>query len=241
MTSPPPSSPAPPRRCCTTTSTAACGPATVVELAEASGYAACPPTDAAELGRWFRDAADSGSLVRYLETFSHTVAVMQTREQLTRVARECALDLAADGVVYAESRFAPELHIEGGLALDEVVEAVLAGFREGEEEAAAAGTPIRMRTLLTAMRHAARSREIAELAVRLPRPRGRRVRHRRRRGRLPSHPAPRRLRVPAPRERPLHDPRRRGVRAAEHLGGDPVVRRRPAGPRRADRRRHHDR
>ena len=90
---------------------------------------------------------------------------MQTEEQLTRVARECALDLAADGVVYAESRFAPELHIEGGLDLERVVEAVLAGFREGEQEAAAAGTPIRMRTLLTAMRHAARSREIAELAV----------------------------------------------------------------------------
>ena len=140
-------------------------PATVVELAEASGYVDLPTTDAVELGRWFRDAADSGSLVRYLETFSHTVAVMQTKDQLTRVARECALDLAADGVVYAESRFAPELHIEGGLSLSEVVEAVLGGFREGEEEAAAAGTPIRVRTLLTAMRHAARSREIAELCI----------------------------------------------------------------------------
>ncbi len=141
-------------------------PATIVELAEASGYADLPTTDAVALGQWFRDAADSGSLERYLETFSHTVAVMQTREQLSRVARECALDLAADGVVYAESRFAPEQHLEGGLSLEEVVEAVLAGFREGEEEATAAGMPIRMRTLLTAMRHAARSREIAELSVR---------------------------------------------------------------------------
>ncbi|WP_377644164.1 adenosine deaminase [Oryzobacter terrae] len=140
-------------------------PATVVELAEASGYSDLPTTDVDALGAWFRDAADSGSLERYLETFSHTVAVMQTEEQLTRVARECALDLAADGVVYAESRFAPELHIEGGLDLERVVEAVLAGFREGEQEAAAAGTPIRVRTLLTAMRHAARSREIAELSV----------------------------------------------------------------------------
>ncbi|WP_404352768.1 adenosine deaminase [Phycicoccus jejuensis] len=140
-------------------------PSTVVELAAASGYDGLPTTDPEELGRWFRDAADSGSLERYLETFSHTVAVMQTREQLTRVARECALDLAADGVVYAESRFAPELHIEGGLSLEGVVQAVLAGFREGEAEAAAAGTPIRMVALLTAMRHAARSREIAELAV----------------------------------------------------------------------------
>ncbi|HMM93648.1 adenosine deaminase [Phycicoccus sp.] len=140
-------------------------PATVVELAAASGYDGLPTTDPVSLGTWFRDAADSGSLERYLETFSHTVAVMQTEEQLRRVARECALDLAADGVVYAESRFAPELHIEGGLSLEQVVQAVLAGFREGEQQAAAAGTPIRMRALLTAMRHAARSREIAELAV----------------------------------------------------------------------------
>jgi adenosine deaminase len=140
-------------------------PATMVELAEASGYDGLPTTDPAALGEWFRDAADSGSLVRYLETFSHTVAVMQTEDQLRRVARECALDLAADGVVYAESRFAPEQHLEGGLELEAVVEAVLAGFREGEDEAAAAGTPIRMRGLLIAMRHAARSREIAELAV----------------------------------------------------------------------------
>jgi adenosine deaminase len=141
-------------------------PATVVELAEASGYRSLPSNDPDELGRWFRDSADSGSLERYLETFSHTVAVMQTEEQLSRVARECALDLAADGVVYAESRFAPELHVSGGLALEQVVEAVLAGFRDGEREAAAAGTPIRVRTLLTAMRHAANGREIAELVVR---------------------------------------------------------------------------
>ncbi|GGL29436.1 adenosine deaminase [Phycicoccus endophyticus] len=140
-------------------------PATVVDLARSAGYAGLPTSEPEALGTWFRDAADSGSLERYLETFSHTVAVMQTEEQLTRVARECALDLADDGVVYAESRFAPELHIEGGLSLERVLEAVLAGFREGEAQAAAAGTPIRVRALLTAMRHAANSREIAELAV----------------------------------------------------------------------------
>ncbi|HPF75663.1 MAG TPA: adenosine deaminase [Phycicoccus elongatus] len=141
-------------------------PQTIIDLAQESGYADLPATDAEALGRWFRDSADSGSLERYLETFSHTVAVMQTPEQLRRVAKECALDLAADGVVYAESRFAPELHIEQGLELDAVVEAVLAGFREGEAEAEAAGMPIRMNALLTAMRHAAKSQEIAELAVR---------------------------------------------------------------------------
>ncbi|GAB4583387.1 adenosine deaminase [Nocardia sp. NPDC127526] len=141
-------------------------PATVLELARDCGYDQLPADNAEALGAWFRDAADSGSLELYLETFAHTVAVMQTPEGLRRVARECAEDLAADGVVYAEVRFAPEQHLEAGLTLDEVVEHTLAGFREGEALAAAAGTPIRMVCLLTAMRHAARSLEIAELTVR---------------------------------------------------------------------------
>ncbi|WP_227998692.1 adenosine deaminase [Nocardia australiensis] len=141
-------------------------PATVLELAADCGYDELPAGDVAALAAWFRDAADSGSLERYLETFVHTVAVMQTPEGLRRVARECAEDLAADGVVYAEVRFAPEQHLERGLTLDEVVEHTLAGFREGEAAAAAAGNPIVVICLLTAMRHAARSREIAELTVR---------------------------------------------------------------------------
>ncbi|RKR88607.1 adenosine deaminase [Micromonospora pisi] len=140
-------------------------PATIIELADAIGHP-LPSTDPEELGRWFVTAADSGSLERYLETFAHTVAVMQTADALRRVAAECALDLAADGVVYAEVRFAPEQHLDHGLTLDEVVEATVAGFAEGTALAAAAGQRIRIGTLLTAMRHAARSQEIAELAVR---------------------------------------------------------------------------
>jgi adenosine deaminase len=140
-------------------------PATVAELADAVGHE-LPDTDPERLGEWFVAAADSGSLERYLETFAHTVAVMQTEEALHRVARECALDLAADGVVYAEVRFAPEQHLERGLNLDQVVEAVHAGFQEGCRESAGRGQQIRIGTLLTAMRHAARSQEIAELAVR---------------------------------------------------------------------------
>ncbi|MFF0150330.1 adenosine deaminase [Micromonospora sp. NPDC005203] len=140
-------------------------PATIVDLAAEVGHE-LPTTDPEALGRWFADAANSGSLERYLETFAHTVAVMQTPTALRRVARECALDLAADGVVYAEVRFAPEQHLEQDLTLDEVVEAVLAGFAEGTAQAVEAGLTIRVGTLLTAMRHAARSQEIAELAVR---------------------------------------------------------------------------
>jgi adenosine deaminase len=79
---------------------------------------------------------------------------------------ECAEDLAADGVVYAEVRFAPELSTARGMTPDEVVIAVLEGFRAGMERAARAGRPIVVRALLTAMRQAAHSMEIAELAVR---------------------------------------------------------------------------
>ncbi len=141
-------------------------PATVTELAVAHGYRHLPTTDPDGLAAWFRSAAGSGSLERYLETFAHTVGVMQTADALHRVAAECAEDLAADGVAYAEVRYAPELHTERALHLDEVVEAVLAGFADGSKRAAAGGHHIRVGCLLTAMRHAARSREIAELAVR---------------------------------------------------------------------------
>lgn len=141
-------------------------PGTIIELAREVGYENLPETDADKLGIWFREAADSGSLPRYLETFAHTCAVMQTKEALFRVASECAQDLAEDGVVYAEIRYAPEQHLESGLTLEEVVEAVNDGFREGERLAKADGRRIRVGALLTAMRHAARALEIAELANR---------------------------------------------------------------------------
>ena len=137
-------------------------PATIIELAERDGYDGLPTTDPAELGGLISAAAAShGNLEAYLQTFRHTVGVMQNYDALVRVAAECAEDLAADGVVYAEVRFAPELHVTAGLSLDQVVEAVLEGFAAGS-----AGRGIRVYALLTAMRTAARSLEIAELAVR---------------------------------------------------------------------------
>ena len=141
-------------------------PATVLDIAGQVGYDGLPADDVYELGRWFHTRSYSGSLERYLEPFAHTVAVMQTPEALHRVAYECVEDLADDSVVYAEVRFAPELHINRGLSFDEVVDAVLAGFADGEKAAAAEGSAITVRCLVTAMRHAALSREIAELAIR---------------------------------------------------------------------------
>ena len=136
-------------------------PATVVELAQEFDYGKLPTTDVEELSTWFNRGAKRNDLVLYLETFAHTVGVMQHRDAIERVAAECAEDLAADGVVYAEVRFAPELHIEQGLTVAEVLDAVIAGFARGSK-----GTDLTIYTICSAMRTAALSRDIAELAVR---------------------------------------------------------------------------
>jgi adenosine deaminase len=136
-------------------------PQTLIELADERGYRDLPYTDPVALAAWLASTAHRGHLELYLDAFRHTVAVMQARDALTRIARECAEDLAADGIVYAEVRFAPELHTDDGLSLEQVVEAVLEGFRQGSS-----GRAITVYALLTAMRTAARSLEIADLAVR---------------------------------------------------------------------------
>jgi adenosine deaminase len=140
-------------------------PATILELADAAGIAA-PAQDAKALSRWFAKQSDAGSLVEYLKSFELVTSVMQSERALTRIAREFVADLAADGVIYGEMRWAPEQHLAGGLDLDAAVRAVQRGIEEGEDEADAAGRSIRVGQILSAMRQNDRVREIAELAVR---------------------------------------------------------------------------
>ena len=133
---------------------------TVIELAEEFGYKGLPTHDPSDLSTWFNRGAKRNDLVLYLETFAHTVGVMQHRDALERVAYECGIDLASDGVVYAEVRYAPELNVEAGLSLDEVVAATIDGFQRAEQE-----TGIVIKVILCAMRTAAHSLDIAHLAV----------------------------------------------------------------------------
>ncbi|WP_432558487.1 adenosine deaminase [Granulicoccus sp. GXG6511] len=139
-------------------------PQTLIDIASEVGHG-LPATNAAALAQWFFEAADSGSLVRYLETFDHTIAVMQRPEDLRRIAREFVEDQAADGVVYAEARWAPEQHLAGGMSLAEAVAAVRDGLLDGMARSTAAGTPIIARQIISAMRQNDRGSEIAELAV----------------------------------------------------------------------------
>ncbi len=140
-------------------------PQTIIELAEPLGLDV-PAQDAASLASWFAEKSDSGSLIEYLKTFDVTIAVMQTAEGLTRVAREFVEDLAADGVIYGELRWAPEQHLQRGLTLDQTVEAVQLGIDQATDAVASAGGWIRAGQLVSAMRHLDRGTEIAELALR---------------------------------------------------------------------------
>lgn len=139
-------------------------PRTILELADEIGLEV-PADDAGALADWFEDRSDSGSLVEYLKTFDLTTAVMQTADGLRRVAKEFVEDLAADGVIYGEVRWAPEQHLARGLSLEEAVEAVQEGIEEGEDAVDGTGRDIRVGQLVTAMRHTDRSLEIARLAV----------------------------------------------------------------------------
>jgi adenosine deaminase len=136
-------------------------PATVIDIARQTGYRKLPTYVEGELASWMVATARRGNLELYLEAFAHTVSVMQTRESLFRVAAECAEDLASDGIIYAEIRFAPELHLRDGLTTDMVIDSVLAGFAAGSE-----GTGIRVQLLVCAIRSHARSKEMVELALR---------------------------------------------------------------------------
>jgi adenosine deaminase len=140
-------------------------PQTMIELAADIGHK-LPADNADDLGRWFSESADAGSLVPYLETFDQTIAVMQTAASLRRIAAEFVADLAADGVIYGEVRWAPEQHLRAGLSLAEAVEAVRAGLAEGMAACRARGQEIEVRQLLTAMRQAEPTLDIAQLTLR---------------------------------------------------------------------------
>ena len=135
-------------------------PETIIEIADEIGYQGLPTKSVSELAEWFKNACDSGSLERYLETFEHTIAVMQREQDIVRVAKEAVIDLANDGVIYAEIRVAPEHFTKRGLSMQQVTEAMLEGYRLGESE-----TGLKVNTILCGMRQLNKSQEVAELVV----------------------------------------------------------------------------
>lgn len=129
---------------------------TVLELATAM----LPTRSPVELTDWF-DQEGVHSLDRYLDAFGLTVSAMQTTGNLERISYESAADLAADGVVYAELRFAPSLATEEGLRIEDVLVAIDAGLDRAESE-----TGIRTAIIVDAMRQMSDSEEVVAAALR---------------------------------------------------------------------------
>jgi adenosine deaminase len=136
-------------------------PRTVIELAREYGVE-LPTTDEVALAKWFHEGAMVGNLTQYLQGFSVTTSVMQHADALERIAEEMLEDMAADGVVYVETRFSPLFHRQGGLGNREIVEAVIKGLDRGRERFG-----VRYGVILCAMRSMdpMTSLEMAELAV----------------------------------------------------------------------------
>lgn len=139
-------------------------PQTIIELASQINLP-LPSHETDTFQELIYEACNQGSLEKYLKNFDYTIAVMQTEDNLIRVARECVLDLAADGIHYAEVRGAPELFTKQGLSMRNVVEATLEGLRQGMQEAKNLGLSIMTNLIICAMRQNNLSLEAAQLAL----------------------------------------------------------------------------
>ena len=136
---------------------------TILDISDEVGRTAkLPTTDKADLQAWFTAGAEARDLLKYLATFEHTIACMQMEEHIERVAYEAVTDLANDGVVYAEIRYAPELH---DMAFSASAAAVANGFRRAEVDARARGQSISAFLIVCAMRTEKRSLEIAKFVA----------------------------------------------------------------------------
>lgn len=124
-----------------------------------------PQQGEADLLNWISEKCGRGSLEEYLEVFSLTSSVMQTYDGLKRVAREFVLDCAEDGIIYVECRWAPYAHVRGGLRIEEAIEAVSHGLKEGELLASKSGRAIFANQIFCALRHENHSLDLAKLAL----------------------------------------------------------------------------
>ena len=135
-------------------------PQTIIDLAKELGYDKLPTKNPIELAEWFHRGANKGNLVEYLQGFEYTIAVMQTKEGLERIAYEMMEDMHNDGVVYVETRFAPVYHRLKGLYYEDSVNAVLTGLKRGKKDFG-----VGYGLILCGMRNMKDTVDIAELAV----------------------------------------------------------------------------
>lgn len=106
---------------------------TMLDLARRQGKVSLLPSDSQEgLYEILQEVDASETLESYLAWFRFTIPLMQSRAALSRIAYELAEDNARENVRYLEVRYAPILHTEEGLTIEEVNDAVLEGLRRAE-------------------------------------------------------------------------------------------------------------
>ena len=104
-------------------------PRTVLELARDQGVR-LPTTDLAKLKRLLEAGKRTRNLGDYLKIFDLTLAVMQEKDALYRVAHELVEDCAAENVRHLEVRYSPILHRKKRLPFEDIVDPVIAGLRD---------------------------------------------------------------------------------------------------------------
>lgn len=138
-------------------------PSLLIRLAEAEGVV-LPGRTEKELIPYLTAPKNCASLNEYLEKFSLPVSCMQSVKTLTEAARGLACALAEEKMMYAEIRFAPQLHLQKGLSQKRVIEAVRKGLGLAGEEAPSLKTGL----ILCCMRgedNQAANRETVSLAA----------------------------------------------------------------------------
>ena len=139
---------------------AALRPETMIELADAAGFA-LPTRDPVQLRRFMR-VDNAANLEDYLQRFEYTIPLLQSAEAIERVSYEMVEDAARDRIRYLEVRYCPWLSRRQGLSMERALEAELAGLARGERDFG-----VVTRVINCSLRHydPAVSLEIARLSV----------------------------------------------------------------------------
>ncbi len=122
-------------------------PKTILDIATKENIE-IPTYDLEQLRELLEAPLECKSLVEYLDRFNIPIKIMQSKESLRRITYELLEDAAEENVKYLEIRYAPTLHTEKGLTLEEVIESVLEGIRQGEKD-----FNIKANLILSCLRH----------------------------------------------------------------------------------------
>jgi len=133
-------------------------PSTAKELAKQINYK--PINEIDDVASFF-DRSSSTSLEEYLEAFTHTIALMQTYNNLEQIAYEAAMDMHENNINFYESRYAPFYSVNEVLSPKDVINAINSGFKQAENECG-----IVSGLILCGMRHDPDNvKAVAELAI----------------------------------------------------------------------------